>query len=308
MGIPCMLVTMMASAESLLTLAAMERQTHLVSNPNQELAAQGFANLACALFNSMPVCSVLARSTLNMAAGSQTRFSLVLQSLLIGVAMVFAEPLIAAIPNVALAGIMLNLAYNLGKPSWLLFRATKIKILPWCITFGAILAADLMTGVLLGTLTSYTLGFMRYGTTPFRISPVDVIRVPHEPGTEAPYPVRIVHLFRCDGPAHAGSIVGVNRFRKFLKKGVKEGSIKEGDHIVLDFKGVEHVDLSGAEQMVFVAYYISSHGIGLTIINANSELQQKSKLFEWNSLISKALSPSSTVPPNLLTALTNGQK
>jgi len=150
-------IAIVASIETLLSLQAVDRldpyKRH--SPPDRELLAQGAANVVSGFFGGLPVTSVIVRSGANVAAGGRERGAALFHGLLLLVAVVFAGALINTIPLAALAAVLIQVGLNLCKPA--LF-ATQVKLgftqlLPFALTIGAVMAFDLLKGVIVGILT-----------------------------------------------------------------------------------------------------------------------------------------------------------
>ncbi len=157
-------IAIVASIETLLSLQAVDRldpfKRH--SPPDRELLASGAANVVSGFFGGLPVTSVIVRSGANVAAGGRERMSALLHGALLLLAVVFAGTLLNAIPLAALAAVLIQVGLNLCKPA--LF-ATQVKLgltqlLPFAFTIGAVMALDLLKGVVVGILVG--IGFVLY--------------------------------------------------------------------------------------------------------------------------------------------------
>jgi MFS superfamily sulfate permease-like transporter len=157
-------IAIVASIETLLSLQAVDRLDPLKrhSPPDRELLAQGVANSVSGLFGGLPVTAVIVRSGANVAAGARERLSALLHGVLLLVAVLFAGPLLNSIPLASLAAVLIQVGLNLCKPA--LF-STQVKLgltqlLPFAFTIGAVMALDLLKGVIVGILVG--IGFVLY--------------------------------------------------------------------------------------------------------------------------------------------------
>lgn len=147
-------VAIVASIESLLSLeASMKLDPHKrISPSNRELRAQGLGNLVSGCIGGLPITAVIVRSAANIAAGGQTRMASFVHGCTLLAAVLFAAHIINNIPLAALAAILLHVGYKLTKPS-LYKKAYQRGMdywMPFLITIGAILATDLLNGMLIG--------------------------------------------------------------------------------------------------------------------------------------------------------------
>jgi len=147
-------VAAVASIETLLSLQAVDRLDPLRrrSPPDRELVGQGVGNVVSGFLGGLPVTSVIVRSSANVAAGGQDRLSTVVHGALLGGAVVLAGTLLNQIPLACLAAVLLQVGFNLTKPvlyqaQW---RLGWHQFAPFALTVGAVMAFDLLEGVLLG--------------------------------------------------------------------------------------------------------------------------------------------------------------
>ena len=147
-------IAVVASIETLLSLQAVDRLDPLKrhSPPDRELVAQGAANTLAGLFGGLPVTAVIVRSSANVAAGGRERFSTFIHGVLLLLAVLFAGPLLNAIPLACLAAILIQVGLNLCKPALFSSQARLgfTQLLPFALTIAAVLALDLLKGVILG--------------------------------------------------------------------------------------------------------------------------------------------------------------
>jgi MFS superfamily sulfate permease-like transporter len=147
-------LALVASLESLLSIEAIDDLDpyQRVTPTNRELKAQGIGNIVSGLIGGLPVTSVIVRSSANVNSGAKTKMSTIYHGILLLLSVAFIPFLLNMIPKTALAAILIFTGYKLAKPS--LFKAFYRKgwdqFLPFIITIIAILASDLLKGVLIG--------------------------------------------------------------------------------------------------------------------------------------------------------------
>jgi MFS superfamily sulfate permease-like transporter len=95
-----------------------------------------------------------------VAAGGRERMSALVHGLLLLVAVLVAGPLLNRIPLAALAAVLIQVGLNLCKPA--LFTTQKrlgvTQFLPFAVTIAAVLALDLLKGVIVGIIVG--IGFV----------------------------------------------------------------------------------------------------------------------------------------------------
>lgn len=149
-------IAVVASVETLLSVQAVDRLDPLKrhSPPDRELLAQGAANAVSGFLGGLPVTAVIVRSGANVAAGGRERLSALVHGVLLLLAVLFFGVLLNQIPLAALAAVLIQVGLNLCKPA--LF-STQVKLgvtqlLPFAITIAAVLALDLLKGVIVGII------------------------------------------------------------------------------------------------------------------------------------------------------------
>ncbi len=147
-------IAVIASLETLLSLEAVDKLDpyRRISPPNRELIAQGIGNVSSGLLGGLPITAVIVRSSANVYAGAQTRFSAVFHGCLLVLATLFIPQLLTLIPLCALAAILLYVGYKLANFTLFreMFRAGQDQYLPFLATILGIVFTDLLLGVFIG--------------------------------------------------------------------------------------------------------------------------------------------------------------
>jgi len=156
---PALLVTALAiafiaSAETLLSAAAVDR---MHDGPrtryNKELFAQGVGNLLCGAAGALPMTGVIVRSSANVQAGAATRLSAILHGVWILAFVALLPMVLRQVPSAALAGVLVVTGWRLVSLDHVRHLFHRYGALPtaiWAATFVAVVATDLLTGVLVG--------------------------------------------------------------------------------------------------------------------------------------------------------------
>jgi MFS superfamily sulfate permease-like transporter len=143
-----------ASIKTLLSLKAIDGIDPLkrVSPPSQELVAQGVANLALGWLGGLRVTAVIVRSGANLQAGGRERLSALVHGVLLLLAVLFAGRLLNMIPLACLAAVLVEVGLKLALPKLILeeWRPSWTRFIPFVVTIAAVLATDLLKGVVAG--------------------------------------------------------------------------------------------------------------------------------------------------------------
>lgn len=147
-------LAIVASLETLLCLEAVEQidPKKRSAQPDRELKAQGIGNLLAGCIGALPITSVIVRSSANVDAGAQSRWSAVIHGALLLVSVFALTSVINLIPLACLAAILIFTGVKLAKPS--LFAAIARqgfeRFLPFAVTIIGVLLTDLLFGIVLG--------------------------------------------------------------------------------------------------------------------------------------------------------------
>ena len=142
-----------ASVETLLSATAVD---HLHSGPrthyNKELFSQGVGNMLCGLLGALPMTGVIVRSSANVQAGAQTRASAILHGAWILLFVAFLPFVLRQIPTACLGAVLVFTGYKLMNIAVIneLKDYGRSEVAIYVGTVGAIVATNLLTGVLVG--------------------------------------------------------------------------------------------------------------------------------------------------------------
>jgi SulP family sulfate permease len=143
---------LLGGIESLLSAVVADSMTGRRHRSNCELAAQGVANVAAALFGGICVTGTIARTATNVRAGARGPVAGMLHAVFLLLFMVVAAPLAAYIPLAALAAVLAVVAWNMAERHQFatLLRASRGDAVVLLATFGLVVFRDLTEGILVG--------------------------------------------------------------------------------------------------------------------------------------------------------------
>ncbi|WP_153132142.1 SulP family inorganic anion transporter [Dechloromonas hortensis] len=112
---PAITIALLGAIESLLSARVADSQIDDRHDPNQELIAQGLANIVAPLFGGFAATGAIARTTTNVKTGGRTPIAGIIHALvLLGIVLV-AAPLAAYVPLATLSAIVMVVAVNMGE-------------------------------------------------------------------------------------------------------------------------------------------------------------------------------------------------
>jgi sulfate permease, SulP family len=149
-------LALLSSLDSLLCAVSIDARTGERHQSDQELVAQGLANLASGMIGGMPVAAAVVRSVVAVESRAETRLASLAQSvLMLGVVLALGAHL-DHIPLAALAGVLLVVGAKLVQVSELraLWRLSRAEAAVFVATALAILTLDFVEGVVAGVALS----------------------------------------------------------------------------------------------------------------------------------------------------------
>ncbi|MDR1530073.1 MAG: STAS domain-containing protein [Burkholderiales bacterium] len=111
---PTVTIALLGAIESLLSARVADAQTDDRHDPNQELMAQGIANIVVPFFGGIPATGAIARTATNIRAGAKTPIAGMIHSLALLLIILIAAPLASFIPLAALCAILVIVSINMG--------------------------------------------------------------------------------------------------------------------------------------------------------------------------------------------------
>jgi SulP family sulfate permease len=172
--LPAFTIAMLAAIESLLSAVVADGMINDRHDSNQELVAQGLANIFSPLFGGIPATGAIARTATNVRSGGRTPVSGIIHALTLLVIILIAAPLAQYIPLATLSAVLVVVAFNMGE--WHQFR--RLKKWPmsdsavFLVVFALTVLTDLPTAVEIGMILAGALFINRISQT-MQITSVD---------------------------------------------------------------------------------------------------------------------------------------
>ncbi len=156
-------IAFLAGLEALLSAVVADGMTDGEHRPNQELLAQGVANIAAALFAGLPATGAVARTATNIKAGARTPLAGMFHAVFLLLFMLFGMNLVALIPLTALAVILFMVAWGMSDAGHCLriLRSPSPDRWPLLVTFAVTVLVDLTMGIVAGLVVAALLSRVR---------------------------------------------------------------------------------------------------------------------------------------------------
>lgn len=155
-------IAILGAIESLLSATVADGVTGDKHDSNQELIAQGAANLITPLFGGIPATGAIARTMTNINNGGKTPIAGLIHAVVLFLILICLGPLTKHIPMACLAGVLVIVSYNMSE--WRTFKALfknpKSDVAVLLITFFLTVIFDLTIAIEIGLVIACLL-FMR---------------------------------------------------------------------------------------------------------------------------------------------------
>ncbi|XP_046462788.1 sulfate transporter-like [Daphnia pulex] len=250
---------------------------------NQELIAQGAANVFGAFFSCMPVSTSLSRSMLQESVGGETQLASVVSCALMLIILLWMGPFFESLPLAVLSSVIIVSL----KGMFMQFRdfISAVKTSPldsivWMSTFLAVVIVDIDIGLGVGVVASVTVLIYR-GHRPYAAT------LGHLQGTEMHVDVELysaaveapgIKIFHWAGAIH---FANGETFRHVVDSqlGVimnPDVPVANIEYLILDCSALSYVDLSGTKILTTLHKdLMKSRGITLVLANCSEPLLQQ---------------------------------
>ncbi len=249
--IPATTLAMLGAIESLLCARIADGMIGDRHDPNQELMAQGIANLVTPFFGGMPATGTIARTVTNVKSGATSPVAGIVHALTLLLVVVLAAPLAQDIPLAAMAAILMFVAWNMG--DWRALWNLRQYRIPYRITllsvFFLTVVFDLTVAVEVGLVAACITFIYRISSLSRseQVSAADHLALARTEGR--------VTCYRLYGALFFGAVKLVEEIQVNLPTQV----------LVLDLKNLIYVDSSGADSLNDLARACRKNGVRLII-------------------------------------------
>lgn len=259
---PAFTIAVLGSIESLLCARVADNLMsddlhHRKHDPNQELMAQGVANIVVPFFGGIPATGTIARTVTNIRSGAKSPISGIIHALTLLVIVLVAAPLASNIPLATLAAILMFVAFNMGE--WREFKRLLRFTMPYRIT---LLATFLLT-VILDLSVAVEVGLMLAGFFfIFRVSSLTTINKIAPQTLSQPLPDQVA-AYTIFGSLFFGA---VDKLEELVKPGQIPPKV-----IILELHQLINMDTSGLDALRALHRQLANHQSRLLLCGVNPQ-------------------------------------
>ncbi|HBI1694794.1 TPA: SulP family inorganic anion transporter [Enterococcus faecalis] len=178
--VPSISIAMLGMIESLLCGASAGRMTGKPLDSNQELVAQGIGNLILPFFGGVPATAAIARTSVVIKSGAQTRLAGIFHAVFLLLSMLLLSPVMSKIPMPALAGVLVVTAWRMNEWSVIKEFFQKRFHTALCLFFLTMVATvifDLSLAIVLGVLAGCLFFIAKSAVITINVEEVDWSRM-----------------------------------------------------------------------------------------------------------------------------------
>lgn len=284
--VPVISIALLGMVESLLCGASAGRMANKPLDSNQELVAQGIGNLILPFFGGIPATAAIARTSVAIKSGAQTRLAGIIHALVLFLSMIIFAPIMSNIPMPALAGVLIVTAWRMNEWETINVLFTKrywSGILLFLITMGCTVIFDLSIAIVIGIIGGCIFFVIKSAAITISVETIDWERM-DLPETKKLDNWTVVYI---SGPLFFMSA-------EKLKNTLADLNQKEG--IIFSMRGVPSIDLTA--RAVFDEFQEKAEMREQTIIYTSLQPEVEKQLqhlwqkagFEQHQTVAHALS------------------
>ena len=265
-------ITLVSLTDTIATATSFAARRGEEVRPNQEMIGMGAANIAAGFFQGFAVSTSGSRTAVAEQSGARSQLSNLVGAGLVVVLLLFANSLLADLPQCALAAVVIVAALSLADVA-ILRRYLEVRRSALAVSLVAS-AGVILLGVLQGIVVAVVLAillFFRRNWWPHGavLGRVDEVEGWHDVGA---YPAAEqlpgVVVYRWEAPlffANAGS------FREEIRRLAREHKPR---WIVLQCEAITDVDVSAGEMLEQLDDELNAEGIHLAFAELRTRLQE----------------------------------
>ncbi len=237
---PTLTITALGAVESLLCGAVGSNMTGIRLQANQELVAQGVGNMLIPFFGGVPATAAIARSSVGIKSGGQTRLVSIIHAIGLLLSMFLLTPFMERIPLAALAGVLMVTAVRMNEWDAIKFifgKRFKTDMIAFSITMLATIVLDLTQAILIGSFLAGAVFLNKIASIDIDVQEVDTDRLKQK-GIETAGKCQHVRVAFLTGPLF---FAATGQFNEAF------ANLKETHALILSMRGVSLIDTAGIE-------------------------------------------------------------
>ena len=276
--IPAFSIAALGMIESLLCGASAGKMKNEKLNADRELMAQGIGNMMIPFFGGVPATAAIARTSVAIKSGGQTRLVSVFHAIVLLISMFVLGPLMSRIPMPALAGVLMMTAWRMNE--WkeiktIFHNGIKTNISQYLVTMIATIVFDLTTAIVIGIVVSMLLFIINNSQLAITTLPVDQNRIDRSL-THNHEHTRIIYL---SGPIFFGTQEQMTQAYEELDEDTQA--------VILSMRGVPSIDDSGIHELIDITDKAKHDGRTLLLSGVQETVLKQMERYHFIDYIGK---------------------
>ena len=270
---PALTIAVLGAIESLLSATVADGVIGDRHDSNQELIAQGVANLAAPLFGGIPATGAIARTMTNINNGGRTPIAGIVHAVVLLLIFLLLMPYAQYIPMACLAGVLVIVAYNMS--GWRTFRQLlknpKSDISVLLITFLLTVIFDLTVAIEVGLMFACLLCMRRMAET----TQVSVLTDEIDPATEVDFEATNLKHFKIPDGCEVYEINGpfffgiANRFEEIMGRMGRRPNVR-----IIRMRRVPFIDSTGMHNLENLIQMSRQQGIHVILSGVTPKVHE----------------------------------
>jgi len=261
------------SIDTLKTCVVIDQKTRTRHEPNRELCAQGLANISSSMIGGLPGSGIMGASMVNLTSGAQTRISGIMEGILVLVAALVLNSVIAWIPIATLAGILIVIGLHMIDTEPLRFLESRGTVLDFAVVLTVVTIA-LTVGLIAASGAGVAMSILLFVREQVGGSVVRHKSFVHQRSStwsRSEAERRMIEqngekaiIFELQGSLFFGTT--------YELYSTLEPEIKSRDYVLLDLRLVQSVDITAVHMLIQVRDMLSERGAFLLLSNVREQL------------------------------------
>lgn len=252
--VPSLSIAALAMIESLLCGASAGKMKKEIIKGDRELIAQGIGNIVIPLFGGVPATAAIARTSVAIKAGCETRMTGILHAVILLLSMFVLAPVMSQVPLSALAGILIVTAWRMNDWENIHFifnHHFKTGMLKFFVTMAATVVLDLTQAIIIGVAFSAFMIVVKLTDIDITIADIEPKRL-DEIGIHIPEVSKKIRMAYLTGTIFFA-------VTDKLKKQLTE--LGNTEVLILSMRGVPVIDLSGIQALMELQQELEEEGV-----------------------------------------------
>ena len=264
---PAISIAALGMIESLLCGASAGRMVGEKMNGDRELVAQGIGNMIIPFFGGVPATAAIARTSVAIKAGLQTRLTGIFHAIGLLLSMFLLSPIMSSIPMSALAGILMVTAWRMNEwesIQYIFSHKFKGAIFKFMLTLLATVVFDLTVAIVAGIALSAILFVINNAEVEMNISKVDIEKL-EDKGINLKQGYDDIRVIYLTGPIFFATVSSLTERLEDINEGI----------LILSMRGVSSIDSSGIQAMLEFCELKKKEGVTIILSGVQRRVQSR---------------------------------